>query len=260
MKNKTKLVLMATGLSCAVLGCLGSATYAWFTTKNNVGVNHTNLTVSTTNPNLTVDMKRIVPSANGSVALSGVQEIDDSITFSDLSSQYGETFYEKGATEGTYAVVSAQRLDNRVLQYGLKVSNLPLANSLALVFTTAVTCPNNSESRSLKNWVRTGIYECTGDTYGTKKEDGFAMAYMNAKNTENANKYVNGETEESIATFEDRHLKNYGTSVIVEQTVRAASTRFFKISVWMEGTAASSQDDAAGGVVSISTVFSLENY
>ena len=260
MKNKTKLVLMATGLSCAVLGCLGSATYAWFTTKNNIGVNYTNLTVSTTSPNLSVDMTILNPSRSGSVNLSGIERNTEAFYFSDLSSQYGETFYKKSSTEeSAYAVVDADELQGRVLQYGLKVKNLGMVNAMDLCVKATITCGNDAESQNLRSWVRTGIYECTDDTFETKIGDGFVRAYMYDKTVENANKFVKGTGEDDVGTYLGNTLVNYDTP-IAAASVRLEGIRFYKISIWMEGTANADQDAAGGGHIAISTSFFLMDY
>ena len=257
MKNKTKLVLMATGLSCAVLGCLGSATYAWFTVKNNVGVNHTNLTVSTTNPNLSVALTRLNPYAGGETNLANIQEISTSFAFTDLSSQFGETFYKKNTSGTGYQLISADALQGKVVQFGLKVTNLPMFNAMSLYFDTAITYGNNTASASLRNWVRTGIYECTDGTYATRVDNGFAKAFMYDKANENAAKYINGTGEQNVANYVGDAIQNYATAVCAVPLVEEASTHYFKISIWMEGTAGANQDDAGGGTVGISTSFSL---
>ncbi len=257
MKNKTKLVLMATGLSCAVLGCLGSASYAWFVTQNNVGIHHSQLTVQSTSPNLSILMTRIVPSAESTISLTGVQNIDTAINFSDASSQFGERFFKKNANASTYTAISSSNLDGVVLQYGFKVTNLALATPMTLQLNTVISNADDAASQYLKNWVRMGVYRTTDSTYKTRNGTGFAGAFMCDTSADGMNQYINGVNADGLTTFGEGELHDFGDDVAVVAEVQAQSTYFFKFSVWMEGTAATDQDLARGGTIALTTSFSL---
>ena len=256
MKNKTKLVLMATGLSCAVLGCVGSATFAWFVTKNNIGVNHTNLTVNSTSPNLTVVMTRINPSSNADTTIDTLADINEAFGFSDVSSKFGEAFYKKN-NNGAYAVVNNAGLSGAVLQYGLKVTNLALANPMTLRLNTSIDYSGGDAGLALRGWARMGVYECTDNKYDTKKDGGFAKAFMYSSTAEGANKYVSGAGSDTITTYAEGELVNFGSLNNAAGGIQAVSEHYYKVSIWMEGTVADDQDSARGGTISVLTSFTL---
>ncbi len=258
MKNKTKMALMAVGLSCAVVGCLGSATYAWFTTNNEPGVQHTNLTVGSENPNLSVTYARLVPASTETKKTSKVEQIADSLSFSDVSSKYGETFYKKKTAPSTgFVQLGADELEGQVVQFGLTVSNLAMTKEMNLQMRTMIDYSNGDSGKSLRTWTRMGIYECTNRNFDTKKEGGYEGVYVYAKYDPGINQYVDGTTEEDIKTFETDDMDEFGLTVDIKQGIKNVSYTYLKVSIWMEGSVAINQDAARGGIVSIIQTFSL---
>ena len=258
MKNKTKLALAATVLSCTAFAGLGSATFAWFVTQNNVVVQHTNLTITSANPNMTLYLSRLIPATDGSTPVSGTETISESIQVSDLSSKFGQRFYGQATVGGEpYSQQSASILGGRVLQYGIKVVTMAMNRSLNLTFNPVIDAANDAPSNAAKDWIRTAVYECTDETYASPQSEGSAFAYMKQKTQNGANQYIDGNSASSLKTYEDGELYNYGTAATLKTGIQDAHTSYYKISIWMEGTASTNQNAARGASFSISTTFAL---
>lgn len=258
MKNKTKLALAASVLSCTAFAGLGSATFAWFVTQNNVVVQHTNLTIASANPNMTLYLSRLIPASDGSTPVTSTETISESIQVSDISSKFGQRFFAQ-ATMGSnpYSEHSASILGGRVLQYGIKVVTMGMSRALDLKITPAITAGSDSASTSAKSWVRTAVYECTDETYANAQSEGSAYAFMLSKTQDGCDQYVDGPTTSGLKTYQDGELYNYGTAAVLKEGIKDAHTSYYKISIWMEGTAATNQNAARGATFGISTTFSL---
>ncbi len=260
IKTKTKLVLAASSLSCTVFGCLGSATFAWFVTQNNVGVQYSQLTIASASPNLSLILTQIVPSAASPITLNSVQTIDDAISFSDVSSQFGDTFYEEtDSTDAAFAEVSSSALAGKILQFGVCAKYLSVSTAMKLNFqpSIAVSAADTASSASTTSWVRMAIYQCTNSTYRYRTSGGCAYAFMSDKTLDASKHFINGTQSTSIGSYGTDELCNYSDSVTLKDSITDAGSAFFKVSIWLEGTASTNQDAARDATVSMTTKFSL---
>lgn len=258
MKTRTKLVLGASCLSCAALAGLGSSTFAWFVTQNNVSITHSQLVISTTNPSLELTVTRLVPTAAETLTVTASETISDQIDLSDISSKFGETFYKKADSgDNYYDLIPAESLSGSVLQYGVKVSTLAMKRPMNLSIRFSIAGANLAATNNVRNWVRTAVYECTDETYAERLTTGKAVALMYKKTQQNCDKYVSGTSESDVSTYTAAELQQYGNQIDLKENIVDASVSFYKISVWLEGTAATNQDIARGATFSVSTAFAL---
>ncbi len=255
MNTKLKLTLLGAAVSCGVLGALGTATFAWFTTQRMVSVRHSSITVGANAKNISVSITTITPVADSreTVAISGASgTFETDARIGDCSSDFGKAFYVPASSGSGYRALNGSEIPGYVYQVGITVTNLAINEEATLQFAASWdVAVANSASYALVENLRCGIIECSSDNFAPPADTtGYRHAWVK-RDKETNNKYINQYGEAEIAETAISDCGYYSPMF----TYSAGSTHYYLFSAWMEGTINENQDTARGGVIDIITTF-----
>ena len=209
---------------------------------------------------------------------------------SDVSSKEGKTFVKpvwEGQAANSAKVSDLKTLtakDNAFTQYYIKVTNQGAVEgndnksgslNIFLNDNTAITptAKENSKDIALANWTRVSVLDA-GEAIPTSESAGtYTLKTLFEKNEGNTTSYVSGinavsntlDIKQYTEEEEKLHKTTDFTTVTTSTTttdnpaflgkLEAGKSRYFMISVWLEGTEADNQDAAIGGSISVSLGF-----
>lgn len=282
MKTKSKLLLGLSLLTAATLTAGATATFAWFTTNRKATAIFNNITAKSVEGSLTITMGTMTATAPATAGdASSIEATLDGSTSgtTDVSSQDGVHFAhpnwtnkagitDKGGVKGITDVSDLDKYGKKgywtAYYVGLKNGggsdvDVYLTTDSGIKGATA-----DGKDAKAADWTRVAINVAQGDTapstlvVGNTKVIQGAQAgesYVAAKDTdqytvETANPKALGTLVDVIAATDISTVANQNLV-----TIKAGATQYLTVSVWLEGTAATPQDDAIGGKVNVTLVF-----
>ncbi len=296
MKNKTKIMLGLSLLTAGTLAAGATGTFAWFTTNKSAKATYSKITAQADTQKIKVVIGGITDSgvAEGSnyndtndswleAATSGVSA--SSFT-GDISSADGLTFkkpiWESNAAN-TAKVLGVRDAYNGVNVVGKAAEYTQFYFGLTNTGTTSVKVFLNQNTlieaasttsdadKALANWTRAAIIEA-----GTEKpeqvvtEGTLKVVFENDVTGSTKGKYVKGVKENDATALDivditsNYHKGKFSTvtkdasttSDAYLVTLASNETKYYAVSVWMEGTESDNQDAAADGSVNVTLGFS----
>lgn len=255
MKAKTKLALLSAAISCISLAGAATATYAWFVISDSVTIGYNNITVAADSTFIRVHLYDI---SNTGVFESpktfnaGEENITNKVSISAASGYDGYTFYNKSAN-GSTSELTANEANARVLTFGAAVECFEAMEDQNLSMKIAWQPFNASHSPSnlLSSWLRVSVRSCTDTSFGGTDE--ITKAYYVADSEVQQNYMDKNGTVKAVP---DAYTKVQQGSNLALGTYKASTFKYYRISVWMEGTMDANQDIARGGRIKMRTTFS----
>ena len=212
---------------------------------------------------------------------------------SDVSSKEGKTFVKpvwEGQAANSAKVSDLKTLtanDKAFTQYYIKVTNQGAvegndnkSGSLNIFLndntTITPTTKDNSKDNALANWTRVSVLDAGEDIPTSESAETYTLKTLFEKNVGNTTSYVSGIKADSTGSKtldikqyteaeEKLHKTTDFTTVTTSTTttdnpaflgkLEAGKSRYFMVSVWLEGTEADNQDAAIGGSISVSLGF-----
>lgn len=272
MKNKTKLMLGLSLLTAGTLAAGATGTFAWFTTNKTASATYSNIIAKSTTGSLGISMHGITePSLkNGSESQDNVASLTGSTSFvTDVSSGDGVTFAQPkwktnaGNNKPYYEVTDVTSKTGYFTQFYITLQNNGGAAVTVYLDTgtkvSAATSGDSSKNDALASWTRVAVNNLDqGNSIvasGTKIFGGTAMGNKYVAPTESAGDALTLQDLSAtvLTTFSD-----ISAGAVENQKLFALEPGAHQnvgVSVWMEGTAATSQDNAKGGIVNVDLKF-----
>lgn len=272
MKNKTKLMLGLSLLTAGTLAAGATGTFAWFTTNKTASATYSNIIAKSTTGSLGISMHGITePSlSNGSEAKDNEASLTGTTSYvTDVSSGDGVTFAQPkwktnaGNNKPYYEVTDVTSKTGYFTQFYITLQNNGGAAVTVYLDTgtkvSAATSGDSSKNDALASWTRVAVNNLDqGNSIvasGTKIFGGTAMGNKYVAPTESAGDALTLQDLSAtvLTTFSD-----ISAGAVENQKLFALEPGAHQnvgVSVWMEGTAATSQDNAKGGIVNVDLKF-----
>ena len=271
MKNKTKLMLGLSLLTAGTLAAGATGTFAWFTTNKTASATYSNIIAKSTTGSLGISMHGITePSLeDGSEAEDNEASLTGTTSYTtDVSSGDGATFAQPkwktnaGNDKPYYEVTDVTAKTGYFTQFYITLQNNGGAAVTVYLDTgTKVSAgtPGKSADDALASWTRVAVNNLDQSASivasGTKIFGGSAMGNQYVAPTTSAGEKLALQNLSAtvLTTFSD-----ISAGAVENQKLFALEPGAHKnvgVSVWMEGTAATSQDNAKGGIVNVDLKF-----
>ena len=272
MKNKTKLMLGLSLLTAGTLAAGATGTFAWFTTNKTASATYSNIIAKSTTGSLGISMHGITESnlSNGSEATDNVASLTGTASYvTDVSSGDGVTFAQPkwktnaGNDKPYYSVTDVSSKTGYFTQFYITLQNNGGAAVTVYLDTgtkvSAATSGDSSKNDALASWTRVAVNNLDQSesivASGTKIFGGTAMGNQYVAPTESAGETLALQDLSAtvLTTFSD-----ISAGAVENQKLFALEPGAHQnvgVSVWMEGTAATSQDNAKGGIVDVALNF-----
>lgn len=271
MKNKTKLMLGLSLLTAGTLAAGATGTFAWFTTNKTASATYSNIIAKSTTGSLGISMHGITePSlSNGSEAQDNEASLTGTTSYvTDVSSGDGVTFAQPkwktnaGNDKPYYEVTDVTAKTGYFTQFYITLQNNGGAAVTVYLDTgtkVSAATSGDSEDDALASWTRVAVNNLDQGTAvvasGTKIFGGTAMGNKYVAPTESAGDALTLQDLSAtvLTTFSD-----ISAGAVENQKLFALEPGAHQnvgVSVWMEGTAATSQDNAKGGIVNVDLKF-----
>ena len=272
MKNKTKLMLGLSLLTAGTLAAGATGTFAWFTTNKTASATYSKIIAKSTTGSLGISMHGITePSlSNGSEAKDNEASLTGTTSYvTDVSSGDGVTFAQPkwktnaGNTKPYYEVTNVSSKTGYFTQFYITLQNNGGAAVTVYLDTgtkvSAATTGDSSKNDALASWTRVAVNNLDQGTSivasGTKIFGGSAMGNQYVAPTASAGEALTLKDLSAtvLTTFSD-----ISAGAVENQKLFALEPGAHQnvgVSVWMEGTAATSQDNAKGGSVNVDLKF-----
>lgn len=272
MKNKTKLMLGLSLLTAGTLAAGATGTFAWFTTNKTASATYSNIIAKSTTGSLGISMHGITESnlSNGSEATDNVASLTGTASYvTDVSSGDGVTFAQPkwktnaGNDKPYYSVTDVSSKTGYFTQFYITLQNNGGAAVTVYLDTgtkvSAATSGDSSKNDALASWTRVAVNNLDQSesivASGTKIFGGTAMGNQYVAPTESAGEKL---TLQDLSATVLTTFKDISAGVEEKQKLFALEPGAHQnvgVSVWMEGTAATSQDNAKGGIVDVALNF-----
>lgn len=293
MKTKAKLVLGLSILTAAALTAGATGTFAWFTTNRTATMTYQNIVAQSVGGNLEAHIFPLSDTgAETTKTTDGVEEtLKGKLSYTaDVSSGDGVKFAQPkwktiaGNDQAVYSVADVS--DNTGNQYytsyyialknkgttGSKSLNVYLTSGSAITAAATASSKGADADGKLASWTRVALNRQGAEkptTTNAKVEQtiilngtGAGNAYVTPKATEIAKLSENTEAYHTVT--DGTYLRSGSVPVASDDTsgkqfvatIAAQATVNVRVTVWMEGTAADSQDDAIGAAIDVKLVFS----
>ena len=272
MKNKTKLMLGLSLLTAGTLAAGATGTFAWFTTNKTASATYSNIIAKSTTGSLGISMHGITESnlSNGSEATDNVASLTGTASYvTDVSSGDGVTFAQPkwktnaGNDKPYYSVTDVSSKTGYFTQFYITLQNNGGAAVTVYLDTgtkvSAATSGDSSKNDALASWTRVAVNNLDQGTSvvasGTKIFGGTAMGNKYVAPTESAGETLALQDLSAtvLTTFSDISAGAVENQKLF--ALEAGAHKNIGVSVWMEGTAATSQDNAKGGIVNVDLKF-----
>ena len=271
MKNKTKLMLGLSLLTAGTLAAGATGTFAWFTTNKTASATYSKIIAKSTTGSLGISMHGITESSlsNGSEAKDNVASLTGTTSFvTDVSSGDGVTFAQPkwktnaGNDKPYYEVTNVSSKTGYFTQFYITLQNNGGAAVTVYLDTgtkVSATTSGDSEDGALASWTRVAVNNLDQGTSvvasGTKIFGGTAMGNKYVAPTESAGETLALQDLSAtvLTTFSDISAGAVENQKLF--ALEAGAHKNIGVSVWMEGTAATSQDNAKGGSVNVDLKF-----
>lgn len=271
MKNKTKLMLGLSLLTAGTLAAGATGTFAWFTTNKTASATYSNIIAKSTTGSLGISMHGITESGleDGSEATDNEASLTGTASYTtDVSSGDGVTFAQPkwktnaGNDNPYYEVTNVSSKTGYFTQFYITLQNNGGAKVTVYLDTgTKVSAgtPGKSEDDALASWTRVAVNNLGDGTSivasGTKIFGGTAMGTQYVAPTESAGEKLTLQELSAtvLTTFGDISAKPVENQKLF--AIEPGAHQNVGVSVWMEGTAATSQDTAKGGIVNVDLKF-----
>ena len=272
MKNKTKLMLGLSLLTAGTLAAGATGTFAWFTTNKTASATYSKIIAKSTTGSLGISMHGITESnlSNGSEATDNVASLTGTASYvTDVSSGDGVTFAQPkwktnaGNDKPYYSVTDVSSKTGYFTQFYITLQNNGGAAVTVYLDTgtkvSAATSGDSSKNDALASWTRVAVNNLDQSesivASGTKIFGGTAMGNQYVAPTESAGETLALQDLSAtvLTTFSD-----ISAGAVENQKLFALEPGAHQnvgVSVWMEGTAATSQDNAKGGIVNVDLKF-----
>ena len=263
------------GLSLLTAGTLAAGatgTFAWFTTNKTASATYSNIIAKSTTGSLGISMHGITePSlSNGSEAKDNVASLTGTTSYvTDVSSGDGVTFAQPkwktnaGNDKPYYEVTDVSSKAGYFTQFYITLQNNGGAAVTVYLDTgtkvSAATTGDSSKNDALASWTRVAVNNLDQGTSvvasGTKIFGGTAMGNKYVAPTESAGETLALQDLSAtvLTTFSDISAGAVENQKLF--ALEAGAHKNIGVSVWMEGTAATSQDNAKGGIVNVDLKF-----
>ena len=272
MKNKTKLMLGLSLLTAGTLAAGATGTFAWFTTNKTASATYSNITAKSTTGSLGISMHGITePSLkNGSEAETNEASLSGTASYTtDVSSGDGVTFAQPkwktnaGNKKPYYEVTNVTNKTGYFTQFYITLQNNGGAAVTVYLDTgtkvSAATTGDSSKNDALASWTRVAVNNLDQGTSivasGTKIFGGTSMGDKYVAPTTSAGEELALQDLSAtvLTTFSDISAGAVENQKLF--ALEAGAHKNIGVSVWMEGTAATSQDNAKGGSVNVDLKF-----
>ena len=274
MKNKTKLMLGLSLLTAGTLAAGATGTFAWFTTNKTASATYSKIIAKSTTGSLGISMHGITePSlSNGSEAKDNVASLTGTASYTtDVSAGDGVTFAQPkwktnaGNDKPYYEVTNVSSKTGYFTQFYITLQNNGGAAVTVYLDTgtkVSAATPGKSEDDALASWTRVAVNNLNQATSivasGTKIFGGSAMGDKYVAPAESAGEKLTLEDLSAKATVL-KSFSDISAGPVENQKLFALEPGAHQnvgVSVWMEGTtAATSQDNAKGGIVNVDLEF-----
>lgn len=272
MKNKTKLMLGLSLLTAGTLAAGATGTFAWFTTNKTASATYSNIIAKSTTGSLGISMHGITESglSNGSEAKDNVASLTGTTSnVTDVSSGDGVTFAQPkwktnaGNEKPYYEVTDVSSKAGYFTQFYITLQNNGGAAVTVYLDTgtkvSAATTGDSSKNDALASWTRVAVNNLDQGTSivasGTKIFGGSAMGNQYVAPTASAGEALTLKDLSAtvLTTFSDISARAVENQKLF--ALEPGAHKNIGVSVWMEGTAATSQDNAKGGIVNVDLKF-----
>ena len=284
MKTKSKLLLGLSLLTAATLTAGATATFAWFTTNRKATAIFNNITAKSVEGSLTITMGTLTATTQATAgdASSITATLDGSTSgTTDVSSQDGVNFAhpnwtsQAGITDagGVKGIADVSDLD----KYGKKgywtAYYVGLKNGGGSDVDVYLTTDSgikgaaaDGKDAKAADWTRVAINVADGNTAPTTLKVNNTKVIQGAQANKNyvaaadVTQYTPTPITDKVKVLEKlgdviaaTNLSDVADQQLV--TITAGATKYLTVSVWLEGTAATPQDEAIGGKVNVTLVF-----
>lgn len=263
MKNKTKLAVLGLALSCSVVGMVGAATYAWFSSRTYVSTSFSTITVNARNASLDATIYPLSGVAlNGtedSIAMTeATQDFVGNYALNDATSDFGEYFIR--FANNRYYRIQDSEIPKYVCMVGVAISNLAIGNTAHLC-----VCPfwrphdntNNADKETAKN-MRFCALQCTDNTFSTISENAVRHAFLYSEETDPLSyRTFDPQQEQVVSGSYAEGQYSFRDDVYPLTDIREATTNYYRIAFWFDGSISDEQDQCRGGQVDLNVTFSM---
>ena len=251
MNRKSKWLTLSLLLTSSSLIAGVTATAAWFTAHRAARNTFSTITVNTESASISSVVTAVRPASfhEASSSTSRARLFDNDFQITDVSSQFGDEVYIRSSTIDGYTLVTSE-MEGYFLQFRLTVTAAMQTGNTDLTINTSITpsSQGNTASVALASWTRIGVIEYDAG-WENQTENGFKKAFKNAWSANPI--FINGVSPSAYAAYSADEKETTGTDVALGTIGPSGGSKYYLVSIWMEGTEATNMDAARGGTMSV---------
>ena len=252
MKRKSKWLTLSLLLTASSVVAGVTSTVAWFSAHRAARNTFSTISVNTESASISSTVTAVRPATfhEASNSTTRARYFDNSFQITDVSSDFGEDVYIRSSTVDGYTLITDE-MEGYYLQFKLTVTAQMQTGNTDLTVNTAITPSSQADSASvaLVSWTRIGIIEYDAG-WENQTTNGFKKAFKNAWS--NNPIFINGVSPAAYSSYAAEDKATTGTDVALGSIGPSGGSKYYLVSIWMEGTEATNMDAARGGTMSVS--------